>query len=48
MFPSIGIVYQEINEQQSRINTSGKPELTKLAILGMSGRFPDAEDPEKF
>ncbi|TVY85230.1 putative sterigmatocystin biosynthesis polyketide synthase [Lachnellula suecica] len=48
VFTCIEIDYQETGETKTRINTSGKPELSKLAIVGFSGRFPDAENPEEF
>jgi noranthrone synthase len=48
VFSSIEIDYRDTDEKQTRINASGKPELSKLAIVGFSGRFPDAEDPERF
>ena len=48
IFSSIEIDYQDAEEKETRINTSGKPELSKIAIVGFSGRFPDAEDPEQF
>jgi noranthrone synthase len=48
-FSSVEIEYFEKDEQPTRsINRSGKPELSKLAIVGFSGRFPDSEDPDEF
>lgn len=38
----------EILNNPSTINTTGKPEHSKIAIIGYSGRFPEAADPEEF
>ena len=46
--PLVEIDYQDFHPLQDHINTSGNPSLSKLAIVGMSGRFPDADSPEDF
>lgn len=38
----------EIHSIPSSINATGKSENSKIAIIGYSGRFPEATDPEKF
>lgn len=46
---TIEIDYQEgKNITQPQGIPYGRPELSKIAIVGMSGRFPDAESPEAF
>ncbi|KAH8585883.1 beta-ketoacyl synthase [Bisporella sp. PMI_857] len=46
--PLVEIEYQDFNQPRTPINTSGNPGLSKLAIVGMSGRFPESSSPEDF
>ena len=38
----------DIPNDPANINTTGKSDHSKIAIIGLSGRFPEAADPEKF
>jgi len=45
---SVEIEHLDTPHIESYINKSGNPSLSKLAIVGMSGRFPEADSPEEF
>jgi naphtho-gamma-pyrone polyketide synthase len=38
----------ETSKDNGRVNSTGRPEQSKIAIIGLSGRFPDAPSPEHF
>ncbi|KAL4815331.1 conidial yellow pigment biosynthesis polyketide synthase [Aspergillus spinulosporus] len=38
----------DIAAETHHINQTGRAELSKIAIIGMSGRFPDADSPQDF
>nr|BAJ65431.1 polyketide synthase [Aspergillus aculeatus] len=38
----------DVSTSADKPNLSGKTECSKIAIIGMSGRFPDSESPEAF
>lgn len=43
---NIQVVYPEEGKDTTR--TPGRTDKSKIAIIGMSGRFPEADDPEQF
>ncbi|TPX18780.1 uncharacterized protein E0L32_011529 [Thyridium curvatum] len=47
-FSNVEISYFDRDTPHTQINMSGRPDLSKLAIVGFSGRFPDAKDPDEF
>lgn len=38
----------DLEAETQGVNTTGRAELSKIAIIGMSGRFPEADSPQDF